>query len=84
MHTDGTFNGMYLLNRANDAQREIISNVFGVTVTDRYTECLFHPDLRLGFTGTEDSCLGNVDIMLSDGVLSKWIARQRSFEVRKK
>ena len=83
MHTDGLFNDMYLLNRASDTQRKIVSHVFG-SVKDRYTECLFHPDLKLNFTGKENSILGRFDTLLSDCILSKWIARQRSFEARKK
>jgi len=85
MHTDGDYVGMYLLNRASDAQLEIVSQTFREgKVIDRYTECLFHPDLKLGFTGKENSMLGRLDVLLTDSVLGKWIARQRSFEVRKK
>jgi ubiquinone/menaquinone biosynthesis C-methylase UbiE len=84
MHTDGMFNDMYFLNRASDSQLDIVSQVFGGNVIDRYTECLFHPDLKLGFTGKENSIIGRLDALFSGSVLCKWIARQRSFEVIKK
>ena len=85
MHTDGEVVGTYLLNRGCDAHREIISDVFEKQrVVDRYTECLFHPDLKFSFAGKENSMLGRIDILLTDSIFSNWMARQRSFEVRKK
>ena len=85
MHTDGEVVGVYFMNRASDTHREIISDVFEKQVViDRYTECLFHPNLKFSFTGKENSLLGSIDVLLTDSILSKWTARQRSFEVRKR
>lgn len=44
-HTDGIWKNNFHLTRANDSQRQIVAGVFG-KVKDRYTECLFHPDLN--------------------------------------
>jgi ubiquinone/menaquinone biosynthesis C-methylase UbiE len=84
-HLEGLVkDGSFVLTRANDGQREIMESVFGGRVTDRYTECLFHPDLRLAFTGKLGSAIGRLDTYLSDlPWLGRWIARQRSFEVVK-
>lgn len=82
MHTDGLFDGMYLLNRACDEQRDIVTKIFGNAI-DRYTECLFHPDLKFSFTGKENSIFGRIDSALSDYYFSRWIARQRCYEARK-
>lgn len=65
-HIKGEVAGSYYLERANDTQRDIISNLFGEENTeDRFTESLFHPDLKLGFTGRVNSKFGLVDIWLS-------------------
>lgn len=83
-HTDGMVNNQYYLVRANDEQRDIVKQVFG-DVVDRYTECLFHPDLKLSFSGRPGSIAGKLDILL--GVvpwIGRWFARQRSFESIKK
>lgn len=84
-HAEGMMeNGHYYLARANDSQRLILEAIFG-EVTDRYTECLFHPDLKLDFTGRLGSFIGGLDARLgSHAWLGRWIARQRSFEVLKK
>lgn len=81
-HTRGMKNNMFYLTRANDEQRDIVAEVFGATVTDRYTECLFHPDLRIVFPGVFGSVLGGLDARLGRlPSVGRWIARQRSFEV---
>ena len=83
-HTDGRLNGQFHLARADDAQRAVVEQVFHAPVTERYTECLFHPDLQLAFTGRDGSLLGLLDALLSDHAwLGRWIGRQRSFEVAK-
>jgi ubiquinone/menaquinone biosynthesis C-methylase UbiE len=82
-HLEGMVkDGSFFLNRANNEQRQILASVFAGRVTDRYTECLFHPDLKLAFTGKIGSPIGQFDAYLSDlPWLGRWIARQKSFEV---
>ncbi len=83
-HTDGMVKNVYHLTRTNDSQLRIVADIFGGAVTDRYSECLFHPDLKLTFTGCGGSWLGQLDARLSDVPwLGRWIARQRSFEATK-
>jgi len=82
-HSEGTVEGVYHLTRASDAQQQLIASCFG-GARSRYTECLFHPDLKLTFSGRDDSTIGRLDAWLSDApVLSRWVARQRSTEARK-
>ena len=74
---------VYYLARASDRQRQTIVDIFGGGV-DRYTECLFHPDLKVTATGQAGSMLGRLDSYLSElPALGRWIARQRSCETRK-
>jgi ubiquinone/menaquinone biosynthesis C-methylase UbiE len=84
-HIKGEVEGSYYLERANNTQREIISNFFGIDNTeDRYTECLFHPDLKLGFTGRVKSIFGILDIFLSKiPFFGRVFARQRVFLAKK-
>lgn len=83
-HTDGTVTNQYHLTRANDGQRKTIAGIFGATVTDRYTECLFHPDLKLTVTGRAGSWIGLLDAHLGGASwLARVSARQRSFEAVK-
>lgn len=85
-HTDGMLKNAFHLTRANDGQRQIVADIVGggVKGMERYTECLFHPDLKLAFTGRVGSTLGQLDARLGDlPRLGRWIARQRSFEAIK-
>ena len=83
-HAEGMLEGAFHLNRANDRQAKIIEEIFGGKVISRYTECLFHPDLRVTFSGRLGSLFGRLDARLSDlPWLGRWIARQRSFEATK-
>jgi hypothetical protein len=71
------------MTRANDEQRRVVAGVFG-TARDRYSECLFHPDLRFHRSGRAGSLLGRVDAYLGGiPLLGKLCARQRSFEATK-
>lgn len=82
-HTDGMVEGRYHLTRANDRQRRIVAGIFG-TVKDRYSECLYHPDLRFRGTGRAGSLLGRIDAGLGNiPLLARLCARQRSFEATK-
>ncbi len=83
-HVKGARPDMFYLERANDTQCEIVADVFGGAVVNRYTECLFHPQFGLSFTGTEGSLLGKIDLRLAAVTwLAYWVARQRSFEAHK-
>jgi ubiquinone/menaquinone biosynthesis C-methylase UbiE len=83
-HTQGMLKDQFYLTRANDSQRQIVAGIFRGKVTDRYTECLFHPDLRLILTGRAGSSIGQFDARLGDvALLGRWIARQRSVETIK-
>lgn len=83
-HREGMVRDLFHLTRANDAQREILAEVFGAPVVDRYTECLFHPDLKATFSGRAGSLAGRLDARLGDvPTVGRWLARQRSFETVK-
>ncbi len=84
-HIKGEVTGSYFLERANNTQLGIISNFFGAENTeDRFTESLFHPDLKLGFTGRVNSKFGIVDIWLSKiPFFGRIFARQRVFLAKK-
>ena len=82
-HLDGIRKNQFHLTRANDGQRRILDGIF-VEGRDRYTECLFHPDLKFHWAGRHNSFLGIFDAQLGDlPWLGKWVARQRGFEGRK-
>ena len=67
----------YLRSTAN-------GNIFKQQVHKRYTECLFHPDLRFTGAGVKGSISASIDSVLADlPWCSFWIARQQSFEVIK-
>lgn len=83
-HLDGMMHNDFHLTRANDSQKQIVARIFRGEVLDRYTECLFHPDLKLSFTGHLGSYVAKLDSRLGNfPLLGSWIARQRSFEVIK-
>lgn len=83
-HTHGLVKNAFYLTRANDEQRGVVAAIFGSAVTDRYTECLFHPDLKLRFTGRLRNPGGRLDARLGDAPwLGRMIARQRAFQVTK-
>ena len=83
-HKKGEVDNSYYLIRADDNQKHELENVFSEKVDDRYCECLFHPDLRLTFTGKEGSYIGKFDYYLSKFfIISRLLARQRCFEVLK-
>jgi len=60
-HTAGMLENQYYLFSASDSQRDILADIFNGDITDRYTECLFHPDLKLTFSGREGSRSGRLD-----------------------
>lgn len=80
IHTEGEVPGRFYLRRADQGQKKIIEEVFRKPVVERFTECLFHPDLHITFTGNEGSWWGALDAKL--GAFPRWgrlMARQRSF-----
>ena len=82
-HCDGMRNNQFHLTRANDKQRQILADLFKGG-EDRYTECLFHPDLKWHWTGSRKNLVGAMDARLGNFPwFGKWIARQRGFEGRK-
>ena len=82
-HLEGTLENRFYLSRANDAQKITVESIFG-NVQERYTECLFHPDLKLFFAGKFGSWVGRFDSRLSDMPwISRMIGRQRSFQSAK-
>jgi SAM-dependent methyltransferase len=83
-HENGDVKDLFYLRRANNKQKEELSNIFTGEVFDKFSECLFHPDLKLTFTGKEGSWIGRLDYYLGNcSVISNLIARQRGFEVVK-
>lgn len=85
-HTEGHVQGAFHLFRASDRQRALVADILGAgrLEGERYTECLFHPDLKLTFTGKPGSVIGRIDSRLGDlPAVARWIARQRSFEAVK-
>lgn len=80
IHTEGEVSGRFYLRRADQGQKKIVEEVFCKPVVERFTECLFHPDFRITFTGNEGSWWGALDAKL--GAFPRWgrlMARQRSF-----
>ncbi len=78
-HVDGAVPGAFHLTRANDQQRQVVAGLFS-DVTERFTECSFHPDLRFTRSGRSGDPLGRLDARLGDlAWLGRLIARQRSW-----
>ena len=83
-HLEGPVSGQFYLSRANIKQRKILSEIFGKEVLERYTECLFHPDLKLSASGKLNSIIGRLDAKLGERPwIGRWLARQHSYEVEK-
>jgi len=79
-HQEGEVPGRFYLRRADAEQKKTVETIFRGPVEERFTECLFHPDLRFTFSGKEGSLLGDLDAQLGAFPrLGSLIARQRSF-----
>ena len=75
--------GEFYMSRATSKQAALIEKIFGKPLRRRFTEVLFHPDLRLK-TGEEKSLWGKLDAQIGVGpALLGWIARQQTFETFK-
>ena len=78
--TEGWVPGMYWLSRATPEQKRLIESVCGATVSERWSEILYKPELRIIFPGVEGSWVGYLDARLSNNVgFLGMLARQRSF-----
>jgi ubiquinone/menaquinone biosynthesis C-methylase UbiE len=76
--------GAYWLARATPGQKRLIESVFGTTVSERWSEILYSPELHFPVPGRETSLLGKFDALLSnDAGFLGWFARQRSFLCKK-
>lgn len=76
--------GQMYLDRANKNQEKIISEVFNQAARMRYTECFFHPDVKITFSGRENSFIGKIDAWFGgNNFLNRLLARQKSCEVIK-
>jgi ubiquinone/menaquinone biosynthesis C-methylase UbiE len=82
--TKGWVEGSFWLARASEDQKRSIAAIFGSTVSDRWSEILYSPELRFTFPGKPGGVLGKLDTLLSNntGILG-WFARQRSFHCQK-
>lgn len=82
--TEGWVEGSFWLARASNEQKECIEAVFGSTVSERWSEILYSPELRFPAPGKEGSFLGRIDALLSNNIgFLGWFARQRSFHCEK-
>lgn len=78
------YTDLFYLNRSNKNQKKIIERKFKNKVFTRYCEILFHPDIKLFFSGSENSIVGKLDSLLSGCENYKKIfARQECFIVKK-
>lgn len=79
-HGEGKVEESFFLNRANIAQKEILVDFYGrKNVVESYSECFFHPDLRLTFSGRKNNFLGILDYYSKIYGLNTLLARQKNF-----
>jgi ubiquinone/menaquinone biosynthesis C-methylase UbiE len=82
--TKGWVAGSFWLARASDDQKESIAATFGSTVSERWSEILYSPELRFTAPGKQGSVFGKLDALLSNNAgFFGWFARQRSFHCQK-
>lgn len=83
-HVCGDRPSSYYLCRASKEQLAIIEKVFKNKCHRKFSEILFYPDLKLTFSGKENSLVGRIDSLLSsDFSFFSVIARQQSFHISK-
>ena len=74
----------FWLAYASVEQKRQIEAIFGNTVTERWSEIVFTPELRFTYPALSVSLLGRLDALLSNNVgFLHWFARQHSFHCRK-
>jgi hypothetical protein len=72
------------LSRSSIKQKNIVEEIFENQVKTRYCEILFHPDIKLFFSGKKNSIVGIIDSWLSgEHKFKKIFARQECFIVKK-
>jgi ubiquinone/menaquinone biosynthesis C-methylase UbiE len=75
---------IFYLSRSSIKQKNIIEKIFENQVKTRYCEILFHPDIKLFFSGKKNSIVGIIDSWLSgEQKFKKMFARQECFIVKK-
>ena len=75
--------GSMFLSRASATQVTQIEKLFSHPVVTRFSEVLFHPELRLK-NGRECSLWGKIDANIGSSLpILGWIARQQSFQTSK-
>jgi len=76
--------GYYWMARASLKQKKMLEAIFATRVSERWSEILYKPELRITFPGKESSWSGNIDALLSNnfGFLG-FLARQHSFHLRR-
>jgi len=83
-HIKGIVPGAFYLSRASKEQVSVVREVFSNTVTRRFTELLFKPELKICFLGKENSIAGKFDSLLSSkNPIYSHIARQQSYHTAK-
>jgi 2-polyprenyl-3-methyl-5-hydroxy-6-metoxy-1,4-benzoquinol methylase len=83
-HKNG-YSDLFYFERSNLRQKEIMKKIFKNKILTRYTEFLFHPDLKITFSGKVNSLTGKLDSLLSNNLkISKFFARQECFIAYKK
>ncbi|MDL5246441.1 class I SAM-dependent methyltransferase [Leptospira weilii] len=80
-HQEGKLEGSFFLNRASVGQKKILIDLYGKqNVREGYSECFFHPDLRLTFSGRKNNFFGILDYYYSKIYwFNSFLARQKSF-----
>ena len=82
--TKGWVDGAFWLARASDEQKKCIEGVFGRTVSERWSEILYSPEVRITAPGRQGNAWGKLDTLLSNNIgFLGWFARQRSFYCEK-
>jgi ubiquinone/menaquinone biosynthesis C-methylase UbiE len=82
--TKGWIDGAFWLARASEEQKKCIESVFGCPVTQRWSEILYSPELRIPLPGRHGNVFGKLDsVLLNNAGILGWFARQRSFHCEK-
>lgn len=80
----GWVEGAFWLARASDEQKKCIEGVFGNAASERWSEILYSPEVRITVPGRQGKVLGKLDALLSNNVgFLGWFARQRSYHCEK-
>lgn len=85
-HVEGNYKNQFILNRANDRQRDIVSNIFfwGGDGERAVYRVFVSSCSSLTFSGRQRSYIGRIDALCGDAPwLGVWNARQRSFYAQK-